>query len=112
MAHLRLAHVYIENMPYAKLLTRVDRPSTFFYLDPPYYNYEDYYGKDVFGKGDFMVLRDLLRGLKGKFLLSLNDTPEVREIYKGFRIETVTTSYTMAGGDKKKKAREVLIRNF
>ncbi|MBI5634851.1 MAG: DNA adenine methylase [Nitrospirae bacterium] len=111
-AHMRLARVYIENMPYAKLIDRVDRPSTFFYLDPPYFDFENYYGKGLFGKGDFMVLRDILRGIKGKFIMSLNDTVEVREIYKGFKVDSVTTSYSMAGGDKKKNVKEVLIRNF
>lgn len=102
-AHLRLSHAYIENMPYGKLIERFDRPETFFYLDPPYYDFEDYYGKGIFTKDDFQSLAGLLSVVKGKFILSLNDTPEVRGIYKAFRIETVTTSYTMGGGDKKKE---------
>lgn len=111
-AHLRLARVYIENMPYAKLIDRVDRAGTFFYLDPPYYDFESYYGKGLFGKEDFMLLGEILRGIKGKFMMSLNDTKDVREIYKGFRIDSVSTNYLMAGADKKKTVKEVLIRNF
>jgi hypothetical protein len=43
--HLRLARVYVENMHYRDVLARFDRPDTFFYLDPPYYGCENYYGK-------------------------------------------------------------------
>ena len=111
-AHLRLSHAYIENMSYGKLIERFDRPETFFYLDPPYYDFEDYYGKGIFTKDDFKSLSVILSSIKGKFILSLNDTPEIRKIYKNFRIETVTTSYTMGGGDKKKTVSEVLIKNF
>lgn len=37
----------------------------------------------------------LLRGIEGRFLLSLTDRPEVREIFAGFEIEAVETSYVM-----------------
>ncbi|MBI5075641.1 MAG: DNA adenine methylase [Nitrospirae bacterium] len=111
-AHLRLSRAYIENLPYAKLIERVDRAGTFFYIDPPYFNCEDYYGKGIFSKEDFGTLRDLLGRIKGKFILSLNDTSQVREIYKRFRIESVSTSYSLGGGNKKKAVKEVLIRNF
>src|SRR5262249_59036237 len=36
-AHRRLARVQIECLPYEEILTRFDRPTTFFYLDPPYF---------------------------------------------------------------------------
>lgn len=111
-AHLRLSRAYIENMPYSKLIERFDRATTFFYIDPPYYDFEDYYGKGIFSKEDFALLSSLLSGVKGKFIVSLNDTPEIRQIFRPFRIETVTTSYTMGGGNKKKAVSEVLIRNF
>ena len=63
MAHLRLSRVYVENMPYDKLIPRHDRPETFFYLDPPYFNCEDYYGKDIFIRDDFLKLRDILQDI-------------------------------------------------
>ena len=46
--HLRLARVFIENHHYSKLLHRFDRTDTFFYLDPPYLDCEDTYGKGIF----------------------------------------------------------------
>jgi DNA adenine methylase len=109
--HLRLARVYVENRPYADVIQKYDRPEIFFYLDPPYYGCENYYGKGIFSREDFGRLRDLLAGLKGKFILSLNDTPEIRALFREFRIEKVNTVYSV-GKDTKKKVSELLIKNF
>ncbi len=112
MAHLRLARVYIENMPYQDLIRRFDRPHTFFYLDPPYWGYEDHYGRGLFARNDFTRLRDILLGIQGKFILSINDVPEIRHLFKDFRTEEVLTRYTVAGADKGKKASELLVSNY
>ena len=81
-----------------------------FYLDPPYWNCENDYGKDLFSKSDFKRLAKTLRGIKGKFLLSLNDTVEVREIFKAFDFESVNTTYSISK-DKSTPANEVIISN-
>jgi DNA adenine methylase len=111
-AHLRLARVYIENLPYAELISRHDRPETFFYVDPPYHGHENDYGKGVFGREDFSTLRDLLAGIQGKFLMSINDTPEIRSLFKGFTIKEAATTYTAAGAHKKKRVTELLISSY
>lgn len=110
--HLRLSHVYIENKPYQKLIEQCDKPHTFFYLDPPYHGFEDCYGTDVFSREDYEKMSAQLAGIQGKFIMSINDVPEIRRLFKAFRIETVQTSYTAAGGDKRKKVGELLIRNY
>jgi DNA adenine methylase len=61
MVHLRLARVYVENLPYEQVILRFDRPHTFFYLDPPYYGCEDYYGKGGFTIRSFSKTRKSLR---------------------------------------------------
>jgi DNA adenine methylase len=66
--HLRLARVYIENRPYETVIARFDKPETFFYLDPPYYGCEDYYGDGIFARDDFEKLRDILASISGKFM--------------------------------------------
>ncbi|WP_367178440.1 DNA adenine methylase [uncultured Ruminococcus sp.] len=54
---------------------------SFFYCDPPYFATESYY-KDVgFTAKDNIRLRDALLDIKGKFLVSYNDCPEIREIW-------------------------------
>jgi len=110
--HLRLSRVYIENRPYEDVIRRMDRPDTFFYIDPPYYGCEDYYGSDVFAREDFEKLRDVLANVSGKFILSLNDVGAIRDMFNRFHIETVDTSYTAGGGNRKKRVQELLIMNF
>lgn len=82
-------------------------------MDPPYWNCEKDYGEGLFGKEDFGRLAGLLGALKGKFILSLNDTPEVRETFREFQIEGVKTRYSISGRSKgKQEAAELLISNF
>lgn len=111
-AHLRLSRVYIENMHYQKLIERFDRPETFFYIDPPYYGNENDYGEGIFGREDFARLRDVLAGIQGKFIMSINDVPEIRELFKDCFLEEVITSYKMPGANKQKKVTELLISNY
>lgn len=113
-AHLRLSRVYIENRPYSAILDRFDKPETLFYVDPPYWGCEDDYGVGIFSRDDFEHLATQLTAVKGCFILSLNDRPEVREVFKAFRIESVTTRYSIAGKGAGKSAPvgEVLITNF
>lgn len=93
--HERLAGVVIECLPYAAFLARYDRPGTLFYLDPPYFGCEGDYGAGMFSREDFARLAEILRGLKGRFLLSLNDTPQVRETFAGFSFEELPVTYTV-----------------
>ncbi len=109
--HLRLSRVYIENKPYQDLIPKFDRPDTFYYLDPPYWGCEDYYGDGIFCRDDFKRLRDLLAAIVGKFILSINDVPEIRKLFKDFAIEEVKTSYSAGGAHRKKQVRELLISN-
>ncbi len=110
-AHLRLCRVYVECLPYSDVIERYDRPDTFFYLDPPYWDSEDCYGKDIFSREDFGRLAKQLAGIKGKFLLSLNDMPEVWDCFAGFKLEEVKTRYT-CGNNGSKAAGELLITNY
>lgn len=110
MLHKRLAGVYIECLPYQEFIARYDRPDTLFYLDPPYWNCENDYGKGIFSKADFDELARLLKGIKGKFILSINDVPEIRQIFTGFHIKEVQTTYT-TGTQSGKAAAELLVSN-
>lgn len=110
-AHLRLARVFIENRPYDQVIERFDKPGTLFYIDPPYWNCENDYGKGLFSREDFARLAVLLDAVKGQFILSLNDTPGVRETFANFRIQPVKTRYTISATSKQ-EASELLITNF
>ena len=54
---------------------------------------------------------DALADLKGKFILSINDRPEVREIFSAFHFEEVRLKYTVSSGEAT-EAKELVISNF
>lgn len=106
--HERLAGVVIERLAWEELIRRYDRAGTLFYLDPPYWGCEDDYGQGLFKPADFERMAEMLASLKGRFLLSINDTPEVRKVFRRFRVEGVPTTYTI-GTAPAKGVRELLI---
>lgn len=110
--HWRLAKVYIENLDFRDCLRRYDREHTFFYLDPPYYGTEDY--KHNLAHDDFESMAAILDDLRGKFMLSLGDRPEVRTIFKRFKISSISTSYSSGRkAESRGEARaELLITNY
>jgi len=110
--HWRMKRVTIENLPAIDCIRRYDRPHSFFYIDPPYYETAGY--AVPFGPDDFQQLRDTLDQVKGQFLLSLNDHPEVRRIFDGFKFQRVTLKYSMgkSAASRAKERGEVLIQNY
>jgi DNA adenine methylase len=104
----RLSGVIIENLPYADFISRYDAEGVLFYLDPPYFGSEADYGHGLFVRSDFARLAGLLEELKGLFVLSINDTPEIRDIFTRFDLKPVEVSYTIHDGAPK-QARELII---
>lgn len=108
----RLANVIVENQDFETLIKHYDRPDSFFYADPPYLSTEDMYAVD-FGWDDHVRLRDTLSGIKGKFLLSYNDCPAVRELYEGFSLFDFSRTHSMAQRyEAGKEFKELLIGNY
>jgi DNA adenine methylase len=93
----RLDGVTIDNLPYEDFIAGWDRPGTLFYLDPPYWGCEDYYGKALFERADFARLAEILRRIQGRFILSINDVPEIRGLFDWARIEEEEILYTVRG---------------
>ncbi len=108
----RMANVVIENQDFETLIKHYDRPDAFFYADPPYYSTEDMYAVG-FGWEDHVRLRDTLAGIKGKFLLSYNDCPEIRQLYEGFSFFDFSRAHSMAQRyEAGKEFKELLIANY
>jgi len=110
--HERLAGVVIEQLPYATFIARYDRDDMLFYLDPPYWGSETDYGQDVFSRSDFDQLAAQLAGIRGKFLLSINDTPGARACFASFEMRDMATTYSVGGGTRAQRAGELLVSNF
>jgi DNA adenine methylase len=107
--HDRLAGVVIERMPFERFIPRYDRPETLTFCDPPYWGNETDYGADLFSPADHERLRDLLGAVQGRFILTINDVPAIRDLYAGpsFQMEPVAVTYRLSG--QPTDARELII---
>ena len=106
----RLQRVKIENLDFQKLIKLYDRDYSFFYCDPPYTKGEQY---EISKNFDHVLLRDTLKNIKGRFLLTYNDCPEIRELYKDFDItETERLTGLNRKNPKNKMYKELLIKNY
>ena len=111
----RLQKVVIENKDCVKLIRQYDRPESFFYCDPPYYNADQYYEAVSSDGFDHAGLADALLGIKGKFLLSYNDCPEIRALYdrSGIVVEGISRLSNIAQRyENGKQYPELLISNY
>lgn len=105
--HERLAGVVIERMDFRHFIPRYDAEGVLFFLDPPYWGGEADYGEGLFCRADYEVLRDLLRGVQGRFIMTLNDRPEVRAIFEGFTFVEAEHTYRVSGAPT--QAKELII---
>lgn len=110
-AHLRLAGTFIENLPWQECMQRYDRPHTFFYVDPPYWQVEGY--GVPFDIEQYEQLAEFMRTCKGKVLLSINDHPEMQRIFAGFPMEKIAVKYSVGSNHgKPKTAGELIVWNW
>lgn len=107
--HLRLSGVIIEHLSWQQFVKTYDKPDTLFFFDPPYYK-APYYAHN-FGLDDFEALAETLCGIKSNFICTINDHPEMRRVFKGFKIKPVSLAYTTAK-EKQKVGNELIITNF
>ncbi|MEO8205995.1 MAG: DNA adenine methylase [Chthoniobacterales bacterium] len=94
--NLRMDRVIVENMDWKKCLDSYDRPTSFFFLDPPYTDcaagmYAAWTITDV------QAMKQRLDTLKGKWMVTLNDSPAIRRVFAGCRIQAVTRPKGIGG---------------
>ncbi|MGA8903666.1 MAG: DNA adenine methylase [Candidatus Bathyarchaeia archaeon] len=112
----RLRKVYIDCLDFRRCIKNWDGPDTFFFIDPPYYGATKYRSRGPqFTTWDHEDLAALLRHVDAKWLLTLNDHPRVRELYRGYRVTKVDTQMAtakVAAGEKRPRLRQLIIRNY
>ena len=108
----RMDRVVIENQDFAVLIRHYDRENAFVYCDPPYYTSEYVY--DIaFQKEDHIRLSETLKSMQGKFLLSYNDCPQIRALYKDCNIFAFSRMHSMVQRyEAGKEFGEILIANY
>lgn len=106
----RLADVVIEHRDFERLIRAYDRPGALFFCDPPYVDTEDYYSN--FLRDDHERLNAVLKGIKGRFILTYNDCALVRDLYQDFNLEPVSRATNLAARYKSEQYKELIISNF
>lgn len=108
----RLRHVLVENRDFADCIQRYDSRDTFFYCDPPYTDFQENGRYKPLGERN-RELFQVLAGVKGKFLLSYDDSAEIRALCKefGFRTARVKVPYSLSKA-RTVMGNEVLISNY
>ena len=106
-----LKNTTILSQDYKSVIRKYDAPSTFFFIDPPYEESKGLYKSYTF---DFEELRDILSKIKGSFMLTLNDSPTIRSIFRDFTFKSVVVSLgSKNSGEVGGKGRnELIIMNY
>jgi len=105
-----------ENMSFEEVIAKYDSPTTYFYVDPPYWNTESYYSLHDFGRDQHYQLKDCLHNISGKFSLSYYDFPELSEMYPKDKYVWKSKEFVKPAGAKadveQGKGEELLIMNY
>jgi DNA adenine methylase len=88
-----------DNYAYDISILKYDSEDTFFYLDPPYVNKESFYGIKTINHN---LMADLLKNIKGKFILSYSYFNHLYKLYDGFNIINIHNGYQ----------KEYIIKNY
>ena len=96
--------VMCYNTDYKNIIITFDDIGTFFYCDPPYFR-KYYYEYNFTTDEEHIELANILKNIKGKFLLSYQDRTFITDLYKGFTINK------FQGVDKHLKP-EITIKNY
>lgn len=107
----RLNRTVIENRDFESLIKTYDRDKALFYLDPPYYEAESYYEVN-FTEEDHIRLKKSLDNIKGKFILSYNDSEFIRDLYKDYFIIEVERFNNLVSKTDSKRYKELIVKNF
>lgn len=112
----RFERVLLESRDWSRVIDDHDGEGTLFYCDPPYEGSRFHYpGEGIFEpEKDLPRLRDRLAAIKGEFALSLNDSENVRELFKNFHIRELDAIYTCGQSKGRRGARrkELLITSY
>ena len=111
-----LSVTHVENMDFEDVIRKYDSPTTYIYLDPPYWKTENYYSNHDFDREDHERLANVLSNVKGKYSLSYYDFDILSEWYPKDKFIWETKDFAKAAGASSGKAQskgtELLIMNY
>ena len=106
----------VENMDFQQVIEKYDSPSTYIYLDPPYWKTENYYNNHDFDSGDHERLANVLKQVEGNFSLSYYDFPLLHDWFPEDQYRWEKKEFAKAAAAKKNTKQnmgeELLILNY
>ena len=106
----------VENMDFGEVIEKYDSPSTYIYLDPPYWKTENYYNNHDFDRADHERLANILNNVESKFSLSYYDFDLLHQWFPEDRFRWEKKEFAKAAAAKKNvkqnMAEELLILNY
>jgi DNA adenine methylase len=107
---------FVENMDFQEVITKYDSPTTYFYMDPPYWKTENYYSNHDFDRNDHDRLANALKEIQGKFSLSYYDFELLGQWFPENEYRWERRSFAKAAaaslGKKQNMGEELLIMNY
>jgi DNA adenine methylase len=98
------------------VIKEFDGPTTYFYVDPPYWKTENYYSNHDFDRDDHERLANLLKSIEGKFSLSYYDFVLLHEWLPEEKYRWEKKEFAKAAAAKKgvsqNMGEELLIMNY
>lgn len=114
----KLSRAIILSKDFREVIREFDSPETFFFIDPPYYGpelrgahgcrYTEYGGCGVSPQ----EVLETVRGVKGKFMITYPDLPELRKIFSDFYHSNIGWRYTSVVGERRPYVEELIITNY
>lgn len=108
----RLDRVYVENLDYRRFIELYDGPETLFLLDPPYTT-GDAGVYAPWGAPDVQELAKILGKIKGRWIVTLDESPAVRAAFAGCKFATAVRPKALnnrPGTVAKSNLQEVIIQ--
>lgn len=106
----RLQHVYIECGDWAEVVRFWDADDAFIFLDPPYVECSKTAYKP-FTPDAMQAVRDTLSHIKGRWVLTCDDSPVCRKIFAGIPQRRVSIRYSVSltPGQQRRESGELIV---
>jgi DNA adenine methylase len=110
----RISHFRLGD--FGDVIDEFDSPTTYFYVDPPYWKTENYYSNHDFDVDDHKRLADKLTSISGKFSLSYYDFDLLslwypKETYR-WEMKEFAKAASATKGKTQNMGQELLIMNY
>jgi DNA adenine methylase len=111
--HERLKLVEIDHLDFQECIKNRDSPETFFFLDPPYLDAEEY-RLGVFSLAEHERLLKTLQECQGKWLMTTGDHRDIRHLFSQYGMVTTETSQSVSKviGGERPDLSHLLIANY